>query len=152
MRPADRGPKRLAEWIAAGIRAQGVVCEALDLRETERGGVASFDVLGALARGYKKHVNLGHNHPEVIEAVHRVEGMLNRIQASIGPLVCALGQALATIAPGVLDKSFFCGGGAEAVEGARRVLGAFEEGCEHRHGLLGALGGLGGTILTHANR
>lgn len=38
--------KRLAEWIAAGIRAQGVGCEVLDLRETARGDIASFDALG----------------------------------------------------------------------------------------------------------
>ena len=33
-----------------------------------------------------------------------------------------------------------------------RVLSAFESVCEHHHGLIGALAGLGRTMLTHRNR
>jgi len=38
--------QRLAECIAAGIRAQGAVCEVLDLRQVARGDIAPFDLLG----------------------------------------------------------------------------------------------------------
>jgi putrescine aminotransferase len=66
-------------------------------------------------------LNLGHNHPEVIEAVRRVEGMPNILQVSIGALVGSLGQALSAISPGILEKSFFGNSGAEAVEGALKL-------------------------------
>lgn len=66
-------------------------------------------------------LNLGHNHPEVTEAVRQVESMPNILQASIGALVGPLGQALAAIAPGELEKSFFGNSGAEAVEGALKL-------------------------------
>ncbi|MGV8084493.1 MAG: aspartate aminotransferase family protein [Coriobacteriia bacterium] len=91
------------------VEAHGVVVK-------DDRGLEYLDFLG----GYGA-LNLGHNHPEVIEAVHRVEGMPNLIQASTGTLVGALGQALAAIAPGALDKSFFCNSGAEAVEGALKL-------------------------------
>ena len=78
-----------------------------------------------LALEYMKHVNLGHNHPEVIEAVHRVEGVPNLIQASIGSLICALGQALAAIAPGGARQELLlqqrCRGGGGCAAGPRRV-------------------------------
>jgi putrescine aminotransferase len=75
-----------------------------------------LDFLG----GYSA-LNLGHNHPEIIEAVRRVEEMPNLLQASIGMLQGPLGQALAAIAPGPLHRSFFGNSGAEAVEGALKL-------------------------------
>jgi putrescine aminotransferase len=66
-------------------------------------------------------LNLGHNHPEVVAAVHSVEAMPNILQAAVGALVGPLGQALAAIMPGSLERSFFCNSGAEAVEGALKL-------------------------------
>lgn len=79
-------------------------------------GIEYLDFLG----GYGA-LNLGHNHPEVVEAVRRVESMPNLLQASIGTLVGPLGKALASIAPGLLERSFFGNSGAEAVEGALKL-------------------------------
>lgn len=91
------------------VKAHGVTV-------TDDQGVEYLDFLG----GYGA-LNLGHNHPEVVAAVHRVEEMPNLLQASIGVLVGPLGQALASVAPGALEKSFFCNSGAEAVEGALKL-------------------------------
>jgi len=90
--------------------------EAHGVTVTDDQGVEYLDFLG----GYGA-LNLGHNHPEVIEAVRRVEGMPNLLQASIGALTGPLGQALAAIAPAALEKSFFCNSGAEAVEGSLKL-------------------------------
>lgn len=90
--------------------------EAHGMTVVDDHGIEYLDFLG----GYGA-LNLGHNHPEVMEAVRRVEGMPNILQASIGALTGALGAALAAIAPGALEKSFFCNSGAEAVEGALKL-------------------------------
>lgn len=66
-------------------------------------------------------LNFGHNHPEIVEAVHRVEQMPNILQAAVGWLVGPLGASLAAIMPGELSRSFFCNSGAEAVEGALKL-------------------------------
>lgn len=66
-------------------------------------------------------LNLGHNHPEVVDAVRKVEEMPNILQVSVGRLTGALGAALAAIAPGTLEKTFFSNSGAEAVEGALKL-------------------------------
>jgi len=79
-------------------------------------GVEYLDFLG----GYGA-LSFGHNHPEIVAAVHAVENMPNLLQASIGCLVGPLGMSLAAILPGELKRSFFCNSGAEAVEGALKL-------------------------------
>jgi putrescine aminotransferase len=91
------------------VEAHGVIV-------TDDQGREYLDFLG----GYGA-LNLGHNHPEVIEAVQAVENMPNILQASIGCLVGPLAASLAAICPGDLNKSFFCNSGAEAVEGALKL-------------------------------
>ena len=91
------------------IRAEGVTV-------TDESGREYLDFLG----GYGS-LSLGHNHPEVTEAVRRVESMPNLLQASVGVLVGPLAASLAAIEPGGLNKSFFCNSGAEAVEGALKL-------------------------------
>lgn len=66
-------------------------------------------------------LNLGHNHPEIIEAVQKVDGRPNFFQASLRPLATALAKNLAAITPGRLQRTFFCNSGAEAVEGALKL-------------------------------
>jgi len=70
-------------------------------------------------------LNLGHNHPRVIEAITRVTSLPNLLQASMGTLTAALASNLAAITPGKLSRTFFCNSGAEAVEGALKLARAF---------------------------
>ncbi|MDW7673105.1 MAG: aspartate aminotransferase family protein [Bacillota bacterium] len=69
-------------------------------------------------------LNLGHNHPKVIEAITKVQALPNLLQASMGTLTAALASNLAAITPGDLRQSFFCNSGAEAVEGALKLARA----------------------------
>lgn len=68
-------------------------------------------------------LSLGHNPPEVIEALIEVmrADTPNLMQASAGTMAAALGEALAEITPGDLRHSFLCNSGAEAVEGALKT-------------------------------
>ena len=69
-------------------------------------------------------LGLGHNHPDVIEAVAQVTGQPNFFVLSPGALTGALAASLAAISPGDLDKSFFCNSGSEAIEGAIKLARA----------------------------
>ncbi|MCJ7753648.1 MAG: aspartate aminotransferase family protein [Thermoanaerobaculales bacterium] len=64
---------------------------------------------------------LGHNHPEVISAVERVRPAPNFFVISPGALTGALASSLSAIAPGDLQRSFFCNSGSEAIEGAIKL-------------------------------
>ena len=66
-------------------------------------------------------LNLGHNHPRVIQALEQITSMPNLLQASMGVAASALAHNLAQIAPGKLNNTFFCNSGAEAVEGAIKL-------------------------------
>lgn len=68
-------------------------------------------------------LSLGHNPPRVVEAIRAVldAGIPNLIQASMNGITASLGEALAAIAPGDLQHSFFCNSGTEAVEGALKT-------------------------------
>ncbi|RLI75520.1 hypothetical protein DRP05_14655 [Archaeoglobales archaeon] len=66
-------------------------------------------------------LNLGHNHPELLQALEKVSDMLNILQASMGVVAASLAENLAKITPGDLNKTFFCNSGAEAVEGALKL-------------------------------
>ncbi|HBC92085.1 MAG TPA: putrescine aminotransferase, partial [Pelotomaculum sp.] len=70
-----------------------------------------LDFLGAYGA-----LNLGHNHPKIIDAVNRVKEVPNLLQASLGTLPAALAKNLALATPGDLRRSFFGNSGAEAVE------------------------------------
>ncbi len=69
-------------------------------------------------------LNLGHNHPKVIQALEKVNQLPNLLQASLGTLAGALAANLAKITPGNLQRCFFCNSGAEAVEGALKLARA----------------------------
>ena len=79
-------------------------------------GNAYLDFLG----GYGA-LNFGHNPPVVIEALRRIEGVPNILQASLNPLAAALAENLAMITPGDLKISFFCNSGTEAVDAALKM-------------------------------
>lgn len=79
-------------------------------------GNSYLDFLG----GYGS-LNIGHNHPAVIEAIDKVKFLPNILQARINPLAAALAHNLAQITPGELSNVFFGNSGAEAVEGALKT-------------------------------
>ena len=88
-------------------------------------------------------VSLGHNNPEVLEAIRRVDRAPNILQASLGLLAAPLAEALAALSPGALEKVFFGNSGTEAVEGALKVARA----ATGRRGFLSADQGFHGKTL-----
>lgn len=78
-----------------------------------------LDFLGAYGA-----LNMGHNHPKIIDAVNQVKEMPNLLQAALGTLPAALAKNLALATPGDLRRSFFGNSGAEAVEGALKLARA----------------------------
>jgi len=94
------------------VRAEGT--SIWDTEENEY-----LDFLG----GYGA-LNLGHNHPGIIEAVEAVKELPNLLQAALNPLAGALARNLAIFTPGELQYSFFGNSGAEAVEGALKLARA----------------------------
>ena len=67
-------------------------------------------------------LNVGHNHPKVIEALRQVLDDTPKImQASLSPFAGALMAKLAALAPGDLAHTFLCNSGAEAIEGAVKM-------------------------------
>ena len=76
-------------------------------------GKEYIDFLG----GYGS-LNIGHNHPKVIQALDKVKALPNLLSASLNPMTGALAHNLAQITPEKLQRSFFCNSGSEAVEAA----------------------------------
>ncbi len=91
------------------VRAEGI-------KVWDDEGKEYLDFLG----GYGA-LNLGHNVPEIKEALNKAFGRPNLLQASLNPLAAALARNLTLIAPPGLKRSFFCNSGAEAVEGALKT-------------------------------
>jgi putrescine aminotransferase len=96
---------------------QFVKAKGVEVWDSE--GNVYLDFLGAYGA-----LNLGHNHPKVIEAVEKVMEWPNLLQASLGTLVSALAYNLAQVLPSGLSRSFFCNSGAEAVEGGLKLARA----------------------------
>nr|WP_240503540.1 aspartate aminotransferase family protein [Natranaerobius trueperi] len=90
--------------------------EAKGVKVWDESGIEYLDFLG----GYGS-LNLGHNPPEVFEAINMVKKKPNLLQASMGVLNASLGENLASITPGKLQHSYFCNSGAEAVEAAIKI-------------------------------
>jgi putrescine aminotransferase len=68
---------------------------------------------------------LGHSHPRVVAAVRaQLEAMSLSNKTMFDPLVGRLARALAELAPGDLEISFFANSGAEAIEGALKLARA----------------------------
>ncbi len=68
-------------------------------------------------------LNLGHNHPAVVEAVQRAlsAGAPGFSPAAVNPFAAALAEQLATISPPGLEMTFFANSGTEAVEAALKL-------------------------------
>lgn len=69
-------------------------------------------------------LGLGHNNPDVIKAVEMARRPPNFFVIAPGALTGALASNLAVIAPGDLERSFFCNSGSEAIEGAMKLARA----------------------------
>ncbi len=93
---------------------QFVKAEGVKVWDSE--GREYLDFLG----GYGA-LNLGHNHPRILEALSKASQQPNLLQASLNTLAGALAHNLAQITPGKLQRSFFGNSGAEAVEGALKL-------------------------------
>ena len=75
--------------------------------------------------------NLGHNHPDVVAAVHKqVDTLWHTSVTTLHTTLVDAAQALTEIAPNGIDQAFFANSGTEAVEGAiklaRRATGRTE--------------------------
>lgn len=91
------------------VKAQG--CYVWDSE-----GNKYIDFLGAYGA-----LNLGHNPPEVLQALQKVCKKPNLLQASISTYAAVLGHNLSQIIPKGLKNCFFGNSGAEAVEGALKA-------------------------------
>jgi len=89
------------------------------------GGVYFWDADGKRYLDFSSqlvNVNIGHQHPKVVQAIQEQAGRLCFIQPAMATEPRGLlGKMLADITPGHLKKSFFCLGGAEANENALKI-------------------------------
>lgn len=68
------------------------------------------------------NVNIGHQHPRVVQAIQEQAARLCYVQPALATEPRGLlGQKLTEIAPGNLNKVFFCLGGADANENAVKI-------------------------------
>jgi len=68
-------------------------------------------------------VNLGHGHPDVVAAVHaQVDRLWHTSVTTLNTVAVHAADALVRIAPPGLDTVFLCNSGAEAVEGALKLV------------------------------
>ena len=86
--------------------------------------------------------NVGHLHPKVVGAVRAQLGrQALHSQDLLDPLRALLAKALAMIAPGDLEYTFFCNSGTEAVEAALKLARAYDP---RKQTILGATKGFHG--------
>ena len=81
-------------------------------------------------------LGLGHNHPRILAVRAKVASQkrLELCKAFLSPYMAALASNMAVLLPGDLQYSFFCGSGAEAIEGALKLAQKYS-GC-NRLGLV----------------
>ena len=96
----------------------------MDKRYTKAEGVTLYDDEGNtlldFTAGYGA-LNLGHNPPEVLEAVRNASTLPAVLLTGYNPLMGALASNLSILLPGELGVSTFGSGGAEAIEIALRT-------------------------------
>ncbi len=94
------------------VRAEGV-------NLYDQNGREYLDFLG----GYGA-LNLGHNHPRIIETLQEIEARPKILPSAINPFSAALAHNLSLLTPGGINRFFFGNSGAEAVEGALKTARA----------------------------
>lgn len=126
-----RGETReLQQRYGNGAFVQPMGLLGLDRIYTRGEGCRLWDEQGRMYLDFAGHfgaLNLGHNPPQVLEAVRRVEERPNLLQAGLSPLAAALMQNLAAITPGALSRTFLTASRTDAVAAAltfaRRATG-----------------------------
>jgi putrescine aminotransferase len=129
-------PVDIAE--AAPMRGTGAFVRARGATLTDERGVDYLDALAGFGA-----VNLGHNHPDLLAALHAVDELPGFLQLWPSPLYPALALTLLAEAPAGLGKVFLCNSGGEAVESALKLVRA----TSRRPGLLSTDGAFHGKTL-----
>ncbi len=84
-------------------------------RVWDENGNEYLDFMGAYGA-----LNVGHNHPAVLEALRKVESAPVLLKP-LSKFAAVLAYNLAQLAPGDLQNCWFCSSGSEAVEGALKL-------------------------------
>jgi len=131
----------LAERDGLRVVVRGDGCTLWDAR-----GRAYLDSLAGLYV-----VNVGHGRKEIGEAMARQAGELAYVSAASYTSLPAvqLGDVLAGITPGDLNRFFFCSGGSEAVETAMKIAKQIQamRGFPKRYKIIARLGGYHGATF-----
>ncbi|HLW47439.1 MAG TPA: aspartate aminotransferase family protein [bacterium] len=131
----------LAERDGLRVLVRGDGCRVWDAR-----GRAYLDSLAGLYV-----VNVGHGRKEIGEAMARQAGELAYVSAASYTSLPAvqLGEVLAGITPGDLNRFFFCSGGSEAVETAMKIAKQIQamRGFPKRYKIIARVGGYHGATF-----
>ncbi|NOU63250.1 aminotransferase class III-fold pyridoxal phosphate-dependent enzyme [Paenibacillus sp. LMG 31461] len=93
-------------------KADGCILEDKEGREY-------LDMMG----GYGS-LNLGHNHPAILQSLNELIGKPNLVHNSLSPYAAVLASNLAELTNGELTRTFLCSSGSEAVEAALKLARA----------------------------
>lgn len=107
--PGWAGLQALLDMDVNFVKAQG--CSVWD-----ENGNRYLDFVGGFGS-----LNLGHNHPAILESLHKVETVPVMLQSALGKFAAVLAHNLVQIAPPGLQNCWFCSSGTEAVEGALKL-------------------------------
>jgi len=98
-------------------REKIVVTRARGMKIEDADGRVYTDLFSGISTN-----NLGHCHPEVVEAIANQAKEFMHVSAYYyHELEATLAQRLSSIAPGELSKTFFCNSGTEAVDGSVKI-------------------------------
>jgi taurine--2-oxoglutarate transaminase len=112
--------RRLYPWAVQGTLAPLTITSAQGSWFTDADGNRHLDLGAQLA-----YVNIGHGHPQVVDAIRRQAAELPVIGPSFANLPATrLAELLAEVTPGDLNRTFFTNGGTEANEYAIRIARA----------------------------
>jgi len=118
MKTRDQYAQFLLPVVAKGVEPV-VVASAKGRTVVDEEGRSYLDCFSGISV-----VNAGHNHPKILAAAREQMEKLVHCCSYVYqvPVVGRLAEKLASIAPGGLKKSFFSNSGAEAIEGAMRLV------------------------------
>ncbi|MFZ5802000.1 MAG: aspartate aminotransferase family protein [Candidatus Omnitrophota bacterium] len=103
-------------WISRFIGYQKKFSKAAGCYLYDCDGAKYLDLIGGFGA-----LNLGHEPPEVLEALRLIEGRPNLLQTYLNPLAGKLAEYLAELTGKQLSRAFFCNSGAEACEAAIKL-------------------------------
>jgi len=117
MNTREQYAKHVMPVVAQGVEPV-VVASAKGRTVVDEDGKSYLDCFSGISV-----VNAGHNHPKILAAAREQMEKLVHCCSYVYhvPVVGALAEAMARVAPNGLTKSFFTTSGAEAIEGAMRL-------------------------------